>query len=198
MKITTLLIDLGGVLVDLRWRENVSALLQRDVPFEQLHQAWISSKAAKAFETGQSDFNQFISHFQQEFSITKNEQEIQKDFMQMLAGPKAGAKEILTELKKHYRLAVLSNTNPPHISEVRENYGLLEHFDDIFLSFEMGCMKPDPEIYLRALEHMAVEPGEVCFFDDGLINVEAAKSLGMHSFQVFSPEEIQQSLQTFK
>ena len=194
MKITTLLIDLGGVLVDLNWREKVSVLLQRDVPFEQLHQAWIDSAAVRQFESGKVNFDQFINRFRQEFDIDKDDFSLQQDFMGMLAGPKTGATEILMELKQHYRLALLSNTNPPHIQEVKQHYGLLEHFDDLFLSFEMGCMKPDQEIYQRTLQMLNVEPGEICFFDDGLINVRAAEAIGIHSFQVFSPQQLRECL----
>ena len=57
--------------------------------------------------------------------------------------------------------------------------GLAVRFDAIYLSHEIGCLKPAAEAFRLALDGMALPPGEVLFLDDGAVNVEAARDLGI-------------------
>ncbi len=61
-------------------------------------------------------------------------------------------------------------------------------FDEMIISAEVGVMKPDPRIYHTALEIMGAQPEESVFLDDVLVNVEAARSLGMQAIQFTQPE----------
>jgi putative hydrolase of the HAD superfamily len=56
------------------------------------------------------------------------------------------------------------------------------------LSFEVGAVKPEPEIYLRCLEALGIEPAEAFFVDDRRENVDAARELGMEAV-VFEGED---------
>jgi FMN phosphatase YigB (HAD superfamily) len=46
-------------------------------------------------------------------------------------------------------------------------------------------MKPDPKIFLIALEQWEIDPEECLFFDDRIENVEGARSIGINS-QLFT------------
>ncbi|HEX7621372.1 MAG TPA: HAD-IA family hydrolase, partial [Anaerolineales bacterium] len=56
-------------------------------------------------------------------------------------------------------------------------------FDEMIISAEVGLMKPDPRIYRLALEKLGAQPQESVFLDDVLVNVEAARSVGMYAIQ---------------
>jgi putative hydrolase of the HAD superfamily len=56
------------------------------------------------------------------------------------------------------------------------------------LSFEVGAVKPEPEIYLHCLSRLGVDPAEALFVDDRRENVEAAQALGMDAL-VFAGED---------
>jgi putative hydrolase of the HAD superfamily len=51
----------------------------------------------------------------------------------------------------------------------------------VTLSFEVGAVKPEPEIYLRCLSALGVSPEEALFVDDRAVNIEGARALGMHA-----------------
>jgi putative hydrolase of the HAD superfamily len=51
--------------------------------------------------------------------------------------------------------------------------------DDVFLSFEVGYRKPDPEIYRHALRALGVEPGQALYIDDQVKFCEGAVRIGM-------------------
>ncbi len=93
---------------------------------------------------------------------------------------------LLEELRglKH-RLVLLSNTSISHFEHVRSNFDVLDHFDDFVLSYEVGSLKPDPEIFHAAAEVIGCDPAECFFTDDIEANVEAARRFGLDA-EVFT------------
>ncbi len=84
-----------------------------------------------------------------------------------------------------YRLALLSNTNPIHIDEVRRRMGphgytaFARCFDRVFYSFDLGLRKPDPAIYAAVDRELGIaSPAEVLFVDDNAANVASAAAYG--------------------
>ena len=93
-----------------------------------------------------------------------------------------------------YRLIVLSNTCPPHVEWIGNQFSLLDRFDDRVFSFEVGTMKPSPEIYRVAVEAAGCEAAECFFVDDLVENVEAARALGLDGAVYVGVEELKASL----
>jgi len=83
------------------------------------------------------------------------------------------------------KLVLLSNTNALHVQYLLPRLPLLQRFDHLLFSNEVGRVKPDPAIYLEALRRAAVTPGAAAFFDDMPEYVEAARALGIHG-EVFT------------
>ncbi len=67
---------------------------------------------------------------------------------------------------------------------------LAEHFDDVVISAEVGIRKPDPAIFRLAAERLDVEVTACVFVDDLDLNVEAARSLGMHGIHHAGDEDV--------
>lgn len=67
-------------------------------------------------------------------------------------------------------------------------------FDHMVISAEVGLMKPDPRIYLLALQKIEAQPAESVFIDDVLANVDAARSLGMAGIHFVQPGQALQEL----
>jgi FMN phosphatase YigB (HAD superfamily) len=73
---------------------------------------------------------------------------------------------------------ILSNTNDIAIEHIRQQFPFFAQFDGYVLSYEVGAMKPAPEIY-AALEEMSGRRGpEILYLDDRHENVEAAAARG--------------------
>ena len=86
---------------------------------------------------------------------------------------------------KGYKLALLSNTNPIHIDEVRRRLGPFGYaefarcFERIFYSYEMGLRKPDPALYAAVDRELGIaNPAEVLFIDDNASNIASAAAYG--------------------
>ena len=97
-----------------------------------------------------------------------------------------GVLPLLEELRglKH-RLVLLSNTSVSHFEHVRSQFDVLDYFDDFVLSYEVGALKPDTEIFHAAAKGIGCEPSEGFFTDDIEANVEAARRCGLDA-EVFT------------
>jgi HAD superfamily hydrolase (TIGR01509 family) len=97
---------------------------------------------------------------------------------------------LLPELKKHYTLVVLSNTNHIHQHYGWKHYEFLKHFDKLILSHEVGAIKPEEKIF-KAVESFTGKPAEEhLFIDDIAEYVEGAKSVGWDSVQFVTHEKL--------
>lgn len=195
--ITHIVSDMGGVLVDLEWTERVSALLGREVPLNELHHLWINAQSTVDFESGRIDFDDFATAFIREFELTAAPQTVQHEFLEFVQAPAPNCEQVLRVLKGQYHLSLLSNTNPAHYTKLRDRYTFFDYFDQLFLSYQIGVMKPDLAIFQHVLSHLQLEPAAVAFFDDGIQNVEAAREVGIQAFQVHSPDELMAVVEGF-
>lgn len=81
---------------------------------------------------------------------------------------------ILQSLRRQgKRLVLLSNTSISHIEFIRREFDVLDYFDDCVLSYEVGAMKPQPEIFQAALQKIHCEPDR-CFYTDDIADYIAA------------------------
>lgn len=189
--------DMGGVIIELYWEFYAEKMLGRKYSNEELQKLWVTSAATKNFETGKISFDEFTSAIISEFKVSLTPAEIKKNFCAITGPPKPRFHELFSELKKKFKLAILSNTNRPHIEYLKNKYNLFEDFDALFFSYEIGLMKPFPEVFEYVLKALKASPEEVLFFDDSKLNVDAAKKLNINSFVVNSPQEIYDIAMTF-
>ena len=93
-----------------------------------------------------------------------------------------------------YPLYALSNWPAEKFSVVRQRYDFFNCFKKIIISAEVGCKKPQPEIYARFLEDTGLESRNCIFVDDTLPNVEAAQRLGFKAVNAVSPAQLRVAL----
>lgn len=96
---------------------------------------------------------------------------------------------VLKRLKSEgYRLILLSNTNPFMMSWAESDefdgmgHSVHYYFDATYMSYLVGCMKPDCRFFSTVLKSESILPDETLFIDDGNRNVEMASSMGIHTF----------------
>lgn len=187
MTITHIVFDMGGVLIELQWLDRVKRLLQTSMTLEELHRLWVSALSTADFETGRSDFNGFTAAFIDEFDLAIAPEALQHEFLEIVQAPLPQCNEVLSALQPRYHLSLLSNTNPAHYERLRDRYDLFDYFDQLFLSYKIGVMKPSAAIFEYLLAHLDTPVDTIAFFDDGIGNVEAARAFGIHAYRVESP-----------
>ena len=86
--------------------------------------------------------------------------------------------------------AILSNMGDNVLEKIERDFDWIHRFDVLVWSFELHMAKPDPAIYRHTLAKLGVRPEEALFLDDKLVNVEAARALGMQAFQFSTVEQL--------
>ena len=97
---------------------------------------------------------------------------------------------LLPELKKRYKLVLLSNTNIIHQMYGWNEYGFLKNFEKLILSHEIGAVKPEEKIYRAVEKYTKLPSGEHIFIDDIFEYVEAVKNLGWDAIQFKSYNQL--------
>ena len=100
----------------------------------------------------------------------------------------------LEKLAKNYRLALLSNTDPIHMSQEEARFSFFRFFPVRVYSFRVGASKPDPLIYREALKACKVKAEEAVYIDDIPAYAESACRLGMTGIVFQSHEQLQTDL----
>ena len=95
--------------------------------------------------------------------------------------------EVYKSLRMKYRLVLCSNTDVERFGFIKARFPEILIFDSYVLSYEVGHMKPDPQIYLSAINEAKAEAEECLFIDDREENIVAARQLGIQTI-LFSPE----------
>ncbi|MBR5696937.1 MAG: HAD family phosphatase [Paludibacteraceae bacterium] len=101
----------------------------------------------------------------------------------------------LEELRKKYKLYLLSNINPyvfewaetPAFSELGQP--IHHYFDKMFASYQLKMTKPSQEIFEHVLRSAGIKAEETLFVDDGAKNVATAESMDFHVYQPQNRED---------
>ena len=168
--IKNIIFDFGGVVITLDPSQAVKRFAALGLPNAEQHlDAYTQTGIFGALEEGKIG----IETFREKLSILCNKELTHEECLSAWKGycvdvPKRNI-EALKELRKQgYRLIMLSNTNPYMMSWAKSNdfsKGIdkdcpegrpaVDYFDAAYLSYEVGCMKPD----LRFFKHVLLKEG---------------------------------------
>ena len=105
--------------------------------------------------------------------------------------PVPALRDCLHELKRFYRLAVLTNNNKIQTRRIIQALGLDGVFDDVFTFNTFNLLKPDPGILKGVLQRLAARPEECLMVGDRFeVDLVPARTLGMQISEVKGPEDI--------
>ena len=195
--ISTLIFDLGGVIVDLDLAKCIQNF--KDLGLENIEQ-YLSNFGQKdffmQFEKGQIGIPAFRNEIRKLAGTELSDVQIDKAWCSFLTQIPVEKLHLLSELKKKYRLLLLSNTNPLHIETAvaaefsKTGKTMQDFFDKCYLSYEMGMVKPDVEIFEALLADAQVKAEECLFLDDGKKNIDTAAALGIQTYWVKPNENL--------
>jgi putative hydrolase of the HAD superfamily len=196
-KIKNIIFDLGGVLLNIN---PLLALLEFEkisgIHKDELLKRLADKRIFEKFDTGSLSPEQFRIDLCGIMNQKVSDAEVDQAWNCLLLDFPAHRVHLLQQLRKNYRVFLLSNTNIIHYwwysQQFYENYGIkfTSLFDTLFLSYEIGIHKPDAGIYTYVLENAQIKAEESVFFDDSLINIEAAEKLGIAGKQITESKDV--------
>ena len=188
--IKNIIFDWGGVLIHLDKARCTEAFRKLGVEVsDELTNPYGQRADLMDFEKGLMTLEEFHDTVRRIYAPNLTDEQIDDAWSALLLDIPRYKLDILLELKQHYRLFLLSNTNAVHWKEGRnrfdyKGYKAEDFFDQIFLSHEIHELKPSAEAFLKVAQLAGIKPEETLFVDDLEESCKSAEALG---FQTFCP-----------
>ncbi|MFL9481452.1 HAD family hydrolase [Chitinophagaceae bacterium LWZ2-11] len=181
-KITTLFLDIGGVLLTNGWDRNARKLAAQTY---ELDLAEVEERHHLTFDTYEEGkltldeyLNRVIFYVDRKFTVDEF-----KEFMYAQSQPFNDMIEMMKKLKSLYGLKIaIVNNEGRELNEHRiRNFGINTFVDFFISSCFVHFRKPDADIFRIALDIALVKPDEVLYIDDRSMFVSVAEGLGITS-----------------
>jgi len=179
----TFLIDIGRVLLDFDFESSLKRLLPAgcEAPVERMSRL-LDRK--DEFEAGAIPPDDYITWALGVLGSDATPDEFCHVWRQIFT-PNLPMWECIHSLAAsgNHQLVLFSNTNAIHCPWAFEAFPDFALFDGAVLSFEVGCIKPEPKIYQHAVEAYQLSPGNTIYIDDLPENIASGRRFGFHCWQ---------------
>ena len=193
-----LLLDLGGVVLGIDFRRVFNFWAEAaGVDKAVFYDHWQLDDGYKAHEIGDLDFADYTTHLSKTLSVSMSDAQWREGWNALWTTPYGNVAALLPALKGRYRLCAYSNTNAVHAESFLQRYPhIFQHFEQLYLSHEVGCRKPAPESFLTVCKLMQCPPSQVIFLDDTKENIAGAEAAGLTAYLTRSQLEVVETLVT--
>jgi len=198
MPAPAIIFDLGKVLVDFDYTIAARKIMARSAKSPaDLHAFLGSSPILGQYECGQLTRGQFYEIIRNAIGFQGDLAEFGAYFAQIFT-EMPGTIALHAELRQRgFPTYIFSNTNDLAIEHVRRDFPFFAHFDGYIYSYEVGAMKPQPEIY-AAMETLTGRRGaDLVYIDDRPENVAAGVVRGWRAIMHETPEKTRAALVQF-
>ncbi len=192
---TTVIFDLGGVLIDWNPRHLYRKLFTDSMEMEDFLATVCTTDWNQAQDAGRP-FAEGVALLSKQYPEWASEIDAYRSrWPEMLKGAIDGTVVILKELRAAgWPLYALSNWSTETWPHAQNRFEFLDDFDGMVISGFEGVSKPNEALYRRLLDRYALEPSGCLFIDDQIVNVEAARRLGIEAHHFSNPERLRQVL----
>lgn len=194
--ISTIVFDIGNVLVDYCWRDHIRGMGYEGETAERIGKAMMQSPVWNELDRGIWTDEELLAGF-----IANDpgmEEQIRRVFSDLstLVRERSGSSSWVRSLKAEgYRVYYLSNFSGRVKREAADQLSFLNEMDGGIMSYAVRMIKPDPGIYRKLFDRYGITAEESVFLDDSPANVETAEKLRMHGILVESQEQAKKELE---
>lgn len=198
-KIKAIIFDLGNVLVDFNHRIAAQRISRfTDKSPEEIFNLFFDSELTQFFEEGKIAPQDFFLKVKKMLNLKLNYQEFLPIWNEIffLSESNLAVYNLAKTLKRHYKLALISNINILHFEYLKNKFPVFDVFPNIITSYEAGSRKPAHLIYRKTLRALEVAPKEVFYTDDRPELVQGANELGIRGFVFKGIEQLKHDLES--
>ncbi len=175
--IKALLLDLGGVVVEIDWNRTFQVLLPETTDPQKIIEQIGNSDSFHQFEKGAISPQQFHKSMENHFDRQSDYQTFANAWNSCLVGPFPGIENLLNLVK--VPIYALTNTNQLHFDYFCQwTFSMIKK---VYPSHHLHQRKPDIIFYELALQDIGIPPNQVLFIDDMTPNLKAAQKIGLHA-----------------
>jgi FMN phosphatase YigB (HAD superfamily) len=196
--IKNIIFDFGGVILDIEPQLTLDAL--KELGFEDLSvfaSPDFQKNVMDKFERGILCPETFRNKVREYMSSKTCNQDLDDAWNALLLDIPENRIRTLEQVKQHYNIYLLSNSNEIHydmyLRDLQLRFGYRD-FDQLFhkayFSFDLHLSKPNTDIFEFVMYQHKMRPAQTLFIDDTLEHINAAHSLGMQVHHLQKTEQI--------
>jgi 2-haloacid dehalogenase len=194
-KITSVVFDIGGVLIAWNPRHLYRKVFEREEEMEWFlanictYEWNVQQDGGKLFSVATAELSAKYPEYSDKIAMYYGR------WTEMLDGEIEGTVKIFRELKSAgMPLYALSNWSHEAFPIAYQRYDFMKEFDGLVVSGYEKLLKPDHAIYRVLMERYKINPAESVYIDDNKPNADAAGELGFHSIHFQSPVQLRDEL----
>ena len=192
-----IIFDLGNVLLDYDHRITCRKLSNFSKPRypagKMYHFLFNNHSLSRQYDQGKITTEEFFKTLVDKFSLKITFKEFTPIWNDIFRENKA-VSQLVRNLKRRYRIYLISNTNEMHLKYLAQKFNILSEFDRIFASYALGLGKPNRLIFELALKDAQVKPGKAIFIDDIPEHITTASALGLKAIQFTGIKRLKRQL----
>ena len=154
MDIKVIVFDLGKVVVDFDHR--ITSRKLSDISSkseEEMYDYIFKSGIEKLYDTGKISSEEFYKTAKDYLKINISFEEFSNIWSEIFF-EKPEMNDFIAGIdSKKYKKFLLSNTNELHFEYCMKHYPVMKNFDEIFLSYRLGMIKPSQGIYEHLIKN---------------------------------------------
>ncbi len=198
--IKNIILDLGGVLLDIDYKKTEQAFVELGFSnFSEMYSQYNADAVFSRLETGHISNEAFYEYIISKAPKPITQEEVRQAWNAMLLDFRIETLQFVKKLKEHYKVYLLSNTNAIHLEafgkilkEQANEPSLDPYFDIAWYSHKIGLRKPNTEIFEFVLKEAGLMAAETLFVDDSFNNIDSAKALGIQTHLLLPPQRLEQ------
>ncbi len=180
--INVIIFDIGNVLAPFAWEDCLREHGFSEEMVRKVGNATVNNILWKEVDRSASLPEELIERF------AAQAPEIADEIRQFLQFSDTAVREfdysagLIDRLKENgYKVYLLSNYGGRNFQYALDNFEFIKHADGGVISYEVGYVKPEPEIFEALIKKYDINPEEAVFLDDVGDNLEAAAAYGFHT-----------------
>jgi HAD superfamily hydrolase (TIGR01509 family) len=141
----------------------------------------VVDEAWRQFEVGRLSEREFCRHLRRQARLSLTDDELIHGWNSVYLGTNSDVEALLCHVAGHgVRVVAVTNTNASHQRVWEERFAAsVSFFAAVYSSWQMGTRKPEPAFFRHVLRSEGIAPDQALFIDDLVVNVDAARRLGM-------------------
>ncbi len=193
--IKTFIFDLGKVIVPFEL-DNQMKILEAVCDFKhaEIRERIFALEELTLLETGKIKARDLFEVLRETLGLRMNFNDFIAAWNSIFSLEPIISESFIEQLAKKYRLIILSDTNELHFEFIKDNFPILQFFNDFVLSYEVGFVKPSAEIFRAAVEKAGCAAGECFFTDDKEANIAGAVKFGINAVQFVSAAQFEREI----
>lgn len=180
--IKTIIFDIGNVLAKFAWKEYLMDCGYERKVIDKVANATVNHSLWKELDRNVDIEAELMEQF---VALDLNVAEEIRDFLEhshLVVKEYDYSLDLIQKLKaKGYQVYLLSNYGGRNFNYAKEQFTFLPYVDGGVISYEVGYVKPENEIFEALITKYQINPSEAVFLDDSEVNINAAARIGFHT-----------------